>query len=43
MVLDEPTLGIYIPPLVWASQFRYDPDSVLLVLALGCALVTFFD
>jgi UDP-2-acetamido-3-amino-2,3-dideoxy-glucuronate N-acetyltransferase len=33
VVLDEPTLGIYIPPLVWASQFRYDPDSVLLVLA----------
>jgi UDP-2-acetamido-3-amino-2,3-dideoxy-glucuronate N-acetyltransferase len=33
VLLDEPTLGIYIPPLVWASQFRYDPDSVLLVLA----------
>lgn len=31
--LDEPTLGIYIPPLVWASQFRYERDSVLLVLA----------
>ncbi len=33
IVLDEPTLGLHIPPLVWASQFRYDPDSVLLVLA----------
>jgi UDP-2-acetamido-3-amino-2,3-dideoxy-glucuronate N-acetyltransferase len=33
VLLDEPTLGIYIPPLVWASQFRYDRDSVLLVLA----------
>jgi UDP-2-acetamido-3-amino-2,3-dideoxy-glucuronate N-acetyltransferase len=33
VVLDEPTLGLHIPPLVWASQFRYDPDSVLLVLA----------
>jgi acetyltransferase-like isoleucine patch superfamily enzyme/dTDP-4-dehydrorhamnose 3,5-epimerase-like enzyme len=33
VVLDEPTLGIYIPPLVWASQFRYDANSVLLVLA----------
>jgi acetyltransferase-like isoleucine patch superfamily enzyme/dTDP-4-dehydrorhamnose 3,5-epimerase-like enzyme len=31
--LDDPTLGIYVPPLVWASQFRYDPDAVLLVLA----------
>jgi UDP-2-acetamido-3-amino-2,3-dideoxy-glucuronate N-acetyltransferase len=33
VLLDKPTLGIYIPPLVWGSQFRYDPDSVLLVLA----------
>jgi UDP-2-acetamido-3-amino-2,3-dideoxy-glucuronate N-acetyltransferase len=33
MLLDEPTVGIYIPPLVWGSQFRYDRDSVLLVLA----------
>jgi UDP-2-acetamido-3-amino-2,3-dideoxy-glucuronate N-acetyltransferase len=33
VVLDEPTLGIYIPPLVWGSQFRYEPDAVLLVLA----------
>ncbi|MGA9876179.1 MAG: WxcM-like domain-containing protein [Solirubrobacteraceae bacterium] len=32
-VLDNPTLGIYIPPLVWGSQFRYEPNSVLLVLA----------
>ncbi len=33
VVLDDPTLGIYIPPLVWGSQFRYDATSVLLVLA----------
>jgi dTDP-4-dehydrorhamnose 3,5-epimerase-like enzyme len=33
VVLDAPTLGIYIPPLVWGSQFRYDADAVLLVLA----------
>jgi UDP-2-acetamido-3-amino-2,3-dideoxy-glucuronate N-acetyltransferase len=33
VLLDNPTLGIYIPPLVWASQFRYDADAVLLVLA----------
>lgn len=31
--LADPTLGIYVPPKVWASQFRYDPDAVLLVLA----------
>lgn len=33
VTLDQPTLGVYIPPLVWASQFRYDADSVLFVLA----------
>jgi UDP-2-acetamido-3-amino-2,3-dideoxy-glucuronate N-acetyltransferase len=33
VVLDEPTLGLHVSPLVWASQFRYDTDSVLLVLA----------
>jgi hypothetical protein len=33
VLLDDPTLGVYIPPLVWGSQFRYDSDSVLLVLA----------
>lgn len=31
--LDEPTLGVYIPPRIWGSQFRYEKDSVLLVLA----------
>lgn len=33
VLLDSPTLGIYIPAGVWASQFRYDADAVLLVLA----------
>lgn len=33
VLLDDPALGIYIPPLVWGSQFRYDSDAVLLVLA----------
>jgi UDP-2-acetamido-3-amino-2,3-dideoxy-glucuronate N-acetyltransferase len=33
VVLDDPALGIYVPPLVWGSQFRYDSTSVLLVLA----------
>jgi UDP-2-acetamido-3-amino-2,3-dideoxy-glucuronate N-acetyltransferase len=33
VMLDEPTLGVYIPPLVWGSQFRYDADAVLLVFA----------
>ncbi|MHB2000820.1 MAG: WxcM-like domain-containing protein [Solirubrobacteraceae bacterium] len=33
VLLDDPTLGLYVPPLVWASQFRYDAAAVLLVLA----------
>lgn len=31
--LDDPGRGVVIPPLVWASQFDYTPDAVLLVLA----------
>ncbi|HUC00677.1 MAG TPA: WxcM-like domain-containing protein [Solirubrobacterales bacterium] len=31
--LDDPTLGVYVPPRVWASQFRYESDAVLLVFA----------
>jgi acetyltransferase-like isoleucine patch superfamily enzyme/dTDP-4-dehydrorhamnose 3,5-epimerase-like enzyme len=33
VVLDEPSLGIYLPPMTWGSQFRYEPGAVLLVLA----------
>jgi len=33
VMLDTPTLGLYVPPLIWASQFRYSQDAVLLVLA----------
>jgi len=31
--LDRPSLGIYVPPLVWAVQYKYTPDALLLVLA----------
>jgi len=31
--LDDPTLGIEIPPRVWSSQFGHTPDSMLHVLA----------
>lgn len=33
LVLDRPTLGLYMPPLTWGKQYRYSPDAVLLVLA----------
>lgn len=32
-VLDDPALGIYVPPMVWAAEFNHSPDSRLLVFA----------
>lgn len=32
-LLDSPTLGLHLPPLVWGTQYRYTPDAVLLVFA----------
>ena len=32
-VLDRPSIGLYIPPMVWATQYKYTEDAVLLVLA----------
>lgn len=32
-ILDRPDLGLYVPPMVWCTQYRYSPDAVLLVLA----------
>jgi UDP-2-acetamido-3-amino-2,3-dideoxy-glucuronate N-acetyltransferase len=34
-ILDGPTTAVYIPPMVWAVQYKYTPDAVLLVLASG--------
>jgi UDP-2-acetamido-3-amino-2,3-dideoxy-glucuronate N-acetyltransferase len=31
--LDRPDIGVHVPPLVWAVQYKYSPDAVLLVLA----------
>ncbi|MFZ3071582.1 MAG: WxcM-like domain-containing protein [Anaerolineaceae bacterium] len=33
VVLDQPNLGLYIPPLVWGTQYKYSQDSVLIVFA----------
>lgn len=33
LVLDSPSLGVHIPPLIWAVQYRYSSEAVLLVLA----------
>ncbi len=32
-VLDSPAKGVYIPPMVWATEYRFTRDAVLLVLA----------
>lgn len=31
--LDTPAVGLHIPPMIWATQWRYTRDAVLLVVA----------
>jgi len=33
VVLNRPTLGLHVPPMVWATEYKYSPDAVLMVLA----------
>lgn len=33
VLLDRPSLGLYMPPLTWGAQFDYSEDAVLMVLA----------
>lgn len=33
ILLDSPGIGVHIPPMVWATQYKYSRDAVLLVLA----------
>ncbi len=33
VLLDDPCLGLYVPPMVWAKEHHYSSDAVLLVLA----------
>lgn len=32
-ILDAPSTGLHLPPMVWATQYKYSLDAVLLVLA----------
>ena len=32
VVLDRPDVSLHLPPMVWAAQFRYSADAVLMVL-----------
>lgn len=31
--LDNPQMGLYVPPLTWSIQYKYSPDAALLVFA----------
>ena len=33
VTLNSPGLGLYVPPMLWGSQFGYSPDATLTVLA----------
>jgi UDP-2-acetamido-3-amino-2,3-dideoxy-glucuronate N-acetyltransferase len=32
-LLDRPTVGVYVPPMVWATEYKHSQDSRLLVFA----------
>lgn len=36
ILLNSPTVGLYVPPLVWGMQFAHSPEAALLVLASEC-------
>jgi len=33
VLLNEPNVGLHVPPMVWAIQYRYSADALLLVFA----------
>jgi len=33
VTLDRPDVGLYLPPMVWAVQYKYSTDALLLVFA----------
>ncbi len=33
VVLDRPSLGLYMPALTWGTQYAYSADAILVVLA----------
>lgn len=33
IVLNRPDMGLYVPPMVWCTQYKYSSDAVLLVFA----------
>jgi UDP-2-acetamido-3-amino-2,3-dideoxy-glucuronate N-acetyltransferase len=33
LILDRPTVGLYMPALTWGGQYNYSSDAILVVLA----------
>jgi len=33
VTLDSPDMGVFMPEMIWGTQYRYSPDAVLLVFA----------
>jgi UDP-2-acetamido-3-amino-2,3-dideoxy-glucuronate N-acetyltransferase len=33
LILERPTVGLYMPALTWGTQYNYSPDVMLVVLA----------
>lgn len=33
ILMDRPNKGVHLPPMVWGVQYKYSPDTVLLVFA----------
>ena len=33
LFLDRADVGLYVPPMIWTTQYKYSQDAVLLVLA----------
>lgn len=33
VTLDSPDLGVFMPPMIWGTQYKYSADAVLLVFA----------
>ncbi len=33
VLLDRPDVGLYMPPMIWGTQYQYSPDAVVMVLA----------
>jgi UDP-2-acetamido-3-amino-2,3-dideoxy-glucuronate N-acetyltransferase len=33
ILLDDPTVGLHLPPMVWGTQYKYSADALLMVFA----------